>query len=99
MRDSRAARGRISQVSDPLLVVGDFNLPVESAIYREHWSDFENAFSRCGRGLGHTKVTRLFGVRIDHVLASPAWACVNARVVSTPYGGDHAPLIVDLQLR
>jgi hypothetical protein len=50
------------------LVAGDFNLPIESAIYRQYWGDYTNAFSRSGIGTGRTKSTRLFGVRIDHIL-------------------------------
>jgi hypothetical protein len=99
MRQSRAARDKTRRGVESLLVAGDFNLPVESAIYREDWGDLTNAFSRCGRGFGHTKSTRLFGIRIDHVLMSNHWTCTNARVMSSPYGGDHAPLIVDLRLR
>jgi endonuclease/exonuclease/phosphatase (EEP) superfamily protein YafD len=72
---------------------------VESAIYRTSWGGFRNAFSRCGRGFGHTKLTNVFGIRIDHVLMSGHWACVDARVIASPYGGDHVPLIVDLRLR
>lgn len=98
-RESTSARERARLVDEPLLVVGDFNLPVESAIYRGTWSDFENAFSRCGRGFGHTKFTKAFGIRIDHVLTSKHWECVDARVLPSPYGGDHAPLLVDLRLR
>src|SRR5206468_3052273 len=96
MLDAGAARAKIRHRTDRLLVAGYFNVPIESAIYAENWGDLSNAFSRCGRGLGHTKFTRLFGVRIDHVLMSAPWACSDARVLSSPYGGDHAPLIVDL---
>lgn len=96
--DSRAARARISRSSAPLIVAGDFNLPVESRIYREYWGEFENAFSSCGRGFGHTKFTWLFGIRIDHVLMSPHWSCTDARVLPIVFGGDHAALIVDLSL-
>jgi vancomycin resistance protein VanJ len=99
MRQSHDARERAGRVTEALLVVGDFNLPVESAIYRQNWGGFENAFSSCGRGFGHTKFTRAFGIRIDHVLASAQWACVDARVLSSPYGGDHAPLVADLRFR
>jgi vancomycin resistance protein VanJ len=95
---SRLARGRARDAKEPLLVVGDFNLPVESAIYRENWGDLHNAFSDCGRGFGHSKFTRWFGIRIDHVLMSGQWRCGSARVLSSPYGGDHAPLVVDLVL-
>jgi endonuclease/exonuclease/phosphatase (EEP) superfamily protein YafD len=96
---SSVARERISGVSEPIVVAGDFNLPVESAIYRRYWGSFENVFSSCGRGFGATKYTWLFGIRIDHVLASAHWDCVDARVIEASYGGDHVPLIVDLRLR
>ena len=96
--DSRAARARISRSSAPLIVAGDFNLPVESRIYRDYWGEFENAFSSCGRGFGHTKFTWLFGIRIDHVLMSPHWTCTNASVLPPVSAGDHVPLIVDLAL-
>ena len=95
--DSRSARAGVARMSRPFIVAGDFNLPVESAVYRESWGDLDNAFSRCGRGFGGTKFTRLFAIRIDHVLNSPGWACTDARVAPSPYGGDHAPLIVDLR--
>jgi endonuclease/exonuclease/phosphatase family metal-dependent hydrolase len=96
--ESEAARERIDGTTGAAIVAGDFNLPIESAIYRDNWGDLRNAFSACGRGLGHTKLTWLFGVRIDHVLMSPSLACTNARVLDSPYGGDHRPLIVDLAL-
>lgn len=97
--ESQAARERSKRSTEPLIVAGDFNLTVESAIYRASWGDLTNAFSRCGRGFGHTKFTGLFGIRIDHVLVSEHWACTDARVLSTRFGGDHAPLVVDLRLR
>jgi endonuclease/exonuclease/phosphatase (EEP) superfamily protein YafD len=99
-RESRSARAKIGRSpSAPFVVAGDFNLPVESAIYRADWGDLGNAFSMCGRGFGHTKFTGLFGIRIDHVLMSAQLRCVDARVLSSPYGGDHAPLVVDLVIR
>jgi endonuclease/exonuclease/phosphatase family metal-dependent hydrolase len=97
--DSRTAREKTKRGAEPLVVAGDFNLPVESAIYRASWGDLDNAFSSCGRGFGHTKFTGVFGIRIDHVLSSDHLMCTNARVLTSPYGGDHAPLIVDLRFR
>jgi vancomycin resistance protein VanJ len=96
MRESAAARERIRTRPEPAIVVGDFNLPVDSTVYRTYWGDMANAFSICGRGFGHTKLTSAFGIRIDHVLTSAPLACTNAQVLTSPYGGDHRPLIVDL---
>ena len=84
-RESRAARERTRHGPDRIVVAGDFNLPVESAIYRANWGHLLNAFSNCGRGFGHTKFTSLYGIRIDHVLTSDHWGCTDARVLASPY--------------
>jgi vancomycin resistance protein VanJ len=97
-RESSTARQRVHAVAIPFLVAGDFNLPVESAIYKQDWGDLQNMFSRCGRGFGRTKLTALYGIRIDHVVGSKQWQCVDARILASPYGGDHLPLVVDLRL-
>jgi endonuclease/exonuclease/phosphatase (EEP) superfamily protein YafD len=80
----------------PAIVAGDFNMPVDSDIYQQYWSGWQNAFSAAGLGYGHTKFTRLFGVRIDHVLANDQWRVLSAKVCPN-MGGDHHPLQVDLQ--
>ncbi|HEY7375285.1 MAG TPA: endonuclease/exonuclease/phosphatase family protein [Polyangia bacterium] len=81
----------------PTIVLGDFNLPVESAIYRRHWSSFGNAFSSAGFGLGWTKRTRWHGTRIDQILFTPGLACLDARV-GPNVGSDHRPVIAHLAL-
>ena len=77
------------------IVVGDFNMPVESAVYRRHWSSLKNAFSRAGFGLGWSKRTRWHGVRIDHVLFSDELDCAGAGV-GPDAGSDHRPVVVRL---
>ena len=57
-------------MSGPFLVVGDFNAPVESVIYRRYWGDLRNAFSYAGFGFGSTRLNGWIRVRIDHILAS-----------------------------
>jgi endonuclease/exonuclease/phosphatase family metal-dependent hydrolase len=76
----------------PAIVMGDMNMPVESAIYRRHWSSFTNAFSRCGLGLGWSKRTRFFGTRIDQILLADGFACATAEV-APDVGSDHRGVI------
>jgi endonuclease/exonuclease/phosphatase family metal-dependent hydrolase len=79
-----------------LLVAGDFNMPTDSTIYRGCWSQFADAFTMTGLGLGHSKFTPWFGVRIDHILSGPGWRCRQCWV--GPYvGSDHRPVIADLE--
>lgn len=83
---------------NPAIVVGDFNMPKESAIYRENFSAYHNAFEERGFGFGYTKFTSLHGVRIDHILSSDTFYPIRA-VVGSDVGSDHKPMIATLSVR
>lgn len=95
--ESMLARQFVREVTGPVVVTGDFNMPVESALYRRDWADLTNAFHAAGWGTGATKHTRWHGIRIDHVLTGPGWRTVRA-VVGPDLGGDHRPMVADLRL-
>ena len=96
--ESRQARAWIlAGPMRPTLILGDFNLPAESAIYRRSWGSFRNAFGRAGWGTGYTKHTRFWGVRIDHVLATSDVGTRDS-FIGHDVGSDHLPLIADLVL-
>lgn len=95
--ESDLAREWRGRASGPLIVAGDFNMPVESGIYRDFWSNYTNAFSAAGSGYGFTKQTRLLGVRIDHILAGAGWSVERAWVARS-IGSDHDGMIADLRL-
>lgn len=84
----------------PILVAGDFNLPVESSIFRRHWNDFTDAFEASGSGFGWSKIEGpLLRVRIDHVLVSPAASLKPAGAwVGPDLGSDHRPVIADFNV-
>ncbi len=92
----------VGALPDCVIVAGDFNLPTDSAIYRQQWAGLSNAFSRCGWGFGYTEwpYSRWckFGVRIDHVLTGPAWQPLRCWV-GQDVGSDHLPVLADLRLR
>jgi vancomycin resistance protein VanJ len=93
--ESEVASRWVAESTAPVLLAGDFNMPVESAIYRRYWSRYSNAFSEAGSGFGHTKFTRWHGIRIDHILAGRGWICRRCRVGSD-VGSDHRPLIAEM---
>ena len=99
-RDFESGLGRAwtERATPPLLITGDFNMPIESAIYRRHWSSFTNAFSDAGFGFGATKATSFHGIRIDHVLVGSGWECLRA-TVGPHLGMDHRPMVTDLKWR
>jgi len=93
---SRRMARWIGEQTAEAIVAGDFNMPVESRIYRRYWTSCGNAFSRVGRGFGGTRFLPQFAIRIDHVLTCGGWRAVRARV-GPDLGSDHRPLIVDLE--
>jgi endonuclease/exonuclease/phosphatase (EEP) superfamily protein YafD len=96
--EAKLAREWVTAGTGPLLVLGDFNTPVESAFFRDQWGDLADAFSVAGVGLGVTKHNGWIGARIDHVLASDEWH-VDHAFVDDQRLSDHSALIVDLTLR
>jgi vancomycin resistance protein VanJ len=106
MREGLAARRElaekvareIAKVPGPHLLMGDFNLVQESAIFRDNFGDYTDAFDACGVGMGNTKMQRLWGARIDHVLVRdgpvPIWCAVQPDV-----GSDHLPFLAAISLR
>jgi endonuclease/exonuclease/phosphatase family metal-dependent hydrolase len=87
----------VSQLLGKFVILGDFNTPRESAVYRQYWEQYADAFSTSGFGFGATHVSTLSSVRIDHILMGDGWAsrkCWTAH----PAGSPHRPLVADLQL-
>lgn len=78
----------------PLLIAGDFNMPVLSPLYRRFFAPFGNAVSAKAAGVvNYTKYTRWHGIRIDHQLYTGGLKPVSSAVLSLP-GADHRPVLV-----
>jgi vancomycin resistance protein VanJ len=86
--------------SNPIIIAGDFNMPIESIFYRRDWSDYSNAFSSAGFGYGQTMkaIIRRFEykIRIDHILMRGPLTAEKCWVASD-IGSDHLPLIADIR--
>jgi len=96
--ESNLARSWVNEGTGPLIVLGDFNTPIESRIFQRHWGDLADAFSTAGTGFGMTKYNGWIRARIDHVLTGPEWH-VDHVAIGADQHSDHRPLIVDLTLR
>jgi vancomycin resistance protein VanJ len=96
---SQAVASIVKKLTCPVILAGDFNMPEESAIYREDWSEYKNAFSRSGWAFGYTFTGEVrgipFRIRIDHILCNAAWTPVRCWV-GPNVGSDHLPFISDL---
>jgi vancomycin resistance protein VanJ len=84
------------------IMLGDFNMPTDSTLYRRDWAGYTNAFSSTGWGFGYTVQASLrgwsLGIRIDHVLTGGDWQPVRCWL-GPDLGSDHLPVIADLAWR
>lgn len=81
----------------PTLVAGDFNTPAGSSLLEPLKQGFRDGFEQAGWGFGYTWPSRLPGLRIDQVYASPVWAFRRCWV-GPDVGSDHLPIIAELVL-
>jgi endonuclease/exonuclease/phosphatase (EEP) superfamily protein YafD len=94
-RQSENVVREADEVNGPVILVGDFNTPPESAIFRSVWRRYTDAFSSAGWGWGYTFIGGRTTVRIDHILAGPGWRCERCWVAPS-IGSPHRPVIADL---
>ena len=94
---SERARAWLRDVEGPLVIAGDFNMPVESRVYARHWGDLENAFSTSGLGFGWTRLMVRYQVRIDHVLVTGGAHAVRAGL-GPDLGSDHLPVVTAIRM-
>ncbi len=100
--ESADAARWVGRLPHSFILAGDFNMPIESRIYRRDWANYRNAFSDAGFGFGYTEWPQIrrvswlsWGVRIDHVVTASGWRCRCCRV-GPDIGSDHRPLIAEL---
>lgn len=80
----------------PQLVVGDFNQPSHSHLFKRAWGDYTNAFETAGVGYGYTSpvsehrfwLSNTPWLRIDHILASDEWEVESCEIGHSD-GSDH----------
>ncbi len=100
--DVRGLLARLEQIDGPLVVIGDFNLSDQHALYAELTRHLRDAHRESGWGMGFTftRFPRL-GLptwRIDYVFHSPDLVALSTAVGN--YGGsDHRPVIARLGFR
>ena len=106
--EARQARAFVTehQSEMPIIVVGDFNMPTSSSVYRESFGDLTNAFEASAFGFGFTAPCKRFRhwpsntpwQRIDHILVNSAWD-VRACHIGEHDGSDHRLIAATLRLR
>jgi endonuclease/exonuclease/phosphatase (EEP) superfamily protein YafD len=95
--ESRQARRWVDTNQGATVVLGDFNLPVESVIYQKNWGDLRNAFTHAGLGFGFTRYAGWIRARIDHIITSEE-VHIERAFVGPDFGSDHRPMIAEVVL-
>jgi vancomycin resistance protein VanJ len=95
LRQSEFVAAQAGQVTGPVVLLGDFNTPPESVLFRRVWSGYANAFSDAGWGWGYTFHTRRTAVRIDHILVGGGGRAAGCWV-GPDVGSPHRPVLADL---
>ncbi len=106
--EARQTRAFIADSSRglPTIVVGDFNMPTSSSIYRSYFDDFRNTFEAASWGCGYTAPCRPIRFwpantpwqRIDHILTGRPWQVLECHIGQRD-GSDHRLIAATLQLR
>ena len=89
-------------LSDPAVIVGDFNATPYSRVYKTLTADrLRSAHDDRGRGYATTwpnSMEPIPPIRIDQALLTPGVECVSINE-GRGIGSDHKPLILDIRLR
>lgn len=105
--EARQTREFIEASGDvPHIVLGDFNMPVTSSIFDEHFGSWQNAFDEAGFGFGYSAPCRPVRfwipntpwLRIDHVLTSSHFDAMRCETGEFN-GSDHRLVSTVLRLR
>lgn len=88
----------LGALEGPTVVMGDFNLPADSAWFDPLRETHRNAFEEAGRGWAGTWPVVAPVLQLDHV-----WASHEIEVLGARHGwsarSDHRPVVVDVRLR
>lgn len=101
-RVAREVAQTVAKLPAPVIIAGDFNMPSESTIFRESWSEYVDAFSARGIGFGSTVRAHIAGIqlaaRVDHILLGKGVVARSCKV-GQEVGSDHLPVIAEIGLQ
>jgi vancomycin resistance protein VanJ len=89
--------GMAGQERDPVIIVGDTNLPIHSRVRRRYLGNYRDGFAEAGLGFGNTFPSKHPWMRIDLVLSSRALRFTRFEVGSG-LASDHRSVVADVAL-
>ena len=109
LRDVEAMRTRAftapEGLTQPVVIVGVFNMPNDSSLFRKHWGSLQDAYALSAVGYGYTSPCsegKLWPgntpwAQVDHILASDGWQ-VERCWIGKSAGSDHRLIAAQLRL-
>ena len=98
----RAQAETLASIADglgaPVLVVGDFNAPIEASEMRALAAGFDDAFSETGVVAGDPRRMSCGPHRIDHLLTRGLRATACAVYREAGDASDHLPVVADFEV-
>ena len=91
-------RQHLDESPYPLVICGDFNDVPNSYTYFHIRGNLQDAFISKSFGIGRSYINISPTLRIDYILASPAFSILQSMRMVTPFS-DHYAMLSDLQLR
>ena len=91
----KALRSEADDMGGKVILVGDFNTPSDSPIFRDAFSGYQDAFDSIGFGFGTSYAKHHTSLRIDHVLYGSDWKCRRCYTGNDVGSGHHA-LLADM---
>lgn len=90
-------RAQLDKSPYPSIICGDFNDVPNSYTYFTIRKDWQDAFIKKGFGIGRSYKFISPTLRIDYILASPAFNILQCRRYPLPWS-DHNPVVADMEL-
>lgn len=110
MRDVEALKAReftrtSKPSSTPTVIAGDFNMPNDSSLFRQHWGDLTDAYAVSAVGYGYTSpcfankefLSNCPWAQVDHILATQGIA-VERCWIGRSGGSDHRLIAAQFRL-
>ena len=91
----KSLRAEADVMGGKVILVGDFNTPADSPIFRDSFAGYTDAFDAIGFGFGTSYAKHHTSLRIDHVLYAAGWKC--RRCYSGPdVGSGHRAVLAEM---
>ncbi len=102
-RSAEQLRDWAAETGDPAVVMGDLNAELDSdELQPLLGSGYRSVLPRASGSTAHGYTGEIEGDQIDHILVSPEWTVLDARIETRRPGGrlpsDHWPVVTTLRL-